>query len=277
MHPISISDEQWARIAPVIPDTRGGRPRKRDARLILDGILYTLANGKVADVPSHLPPWQTIYWHKRQWLKAGVLARIDREIDHPLLKKLLKKTDLRSTRMRSRSRIHHPHEDFYPTPACAILPFLAEEKFDGLVWEPACGQGHMSKLLIAAGYDVLSTDLIDRGYGIGNHDFHSSPFTATHVVTNPPYKEAQKFVETALAKTSMKVAVFVQTSFLTGVKRGKWLRTAPLARVYRFSRRITLWVDGKEPDKKNGSGCIDYIWCVFVPGHTGPYNGYLLD
>lgn len=45
------------------------------------------------------------------------------------------------------------------------------EKFSNKVWECACGEGHLSKVLKNRGYEVLSTDLIDRGYGIGNIDF----------------------------------------------------------------------------------------------------------
>jgi hypothetical protein len=64
------------------------------------------------------------------------------------------------------------------------------------IWEPACGDGAISKELEIHGHQVYSTDLIDRGYGEGGCDF-LSPVTLTrvmleqpclhHVVTNPPY------------------------------------------------------------------------------------------
>jgi len=41
------------------------------------------------------------------------------------------------------------------------------ESFEGQIWEPACGDGAISRVLEAAGYQVISTDLIDRGYGQG--------------------------------------------------------------------------------------------------------------
>lgn len=34
-----------------------------------------------------------------------------------------------------------------------------------MVWECACGEGHISKVLESHGYDVVSTDLVYRGYG----------------------------------------------------------------------------------------------------------------
>jgi hypothetical protein len=72
---------------------------------------------------------------------------------------------------------------------------LAVEKFNGGIWEPACGDGSISKELEAAGYAVHSTDLIDRGYGTGGVDFLLDYRTsADNIVTNPPFKFAEEFV-----------------------------------------------------------------------------------
>jgi hypothetical protein len=42
---------------------------------------------------------------------------------------------------------------------------MRSERFNGDIWEPACGDGAMSRELAAAGHTVISTDLVDRGYG----------------------------------------------------------------------------------------------------------------
>jgi len=55
--------------------------------------------------------------------------------------------------------------EFYPTPPEATRALLSVETFEGSIWEPACGDGAISKVLTEAGYQVVSTDLIDRGYG----------------------------------------------------------------------------------------------------------------
>ena len=55
--------------------------------------------------------------------------------------------------------------DFYATPLDAIKDLIKYEKFDGKIWECSCGNGAISKPLIDNGYDVYSSDLIDRGYG----------------------------------------------------------------------------------------------------------------
>ena len=101
--------------------------------------------------------------------------------------------------------------DFYPTPPEAVRALLSVEQFDGTIWEPACGDGAISRALEAHGHAVVSTDLIDRGYGEGGSDFLSPSTTARimlehpslrHIVTNPPYSYrrgiADKFVGQAL-------------------------------------------------------------------------------
>lgn len=78
--------------------------------------------------------------------------------------------------------------EFYPTPPEAVRALLSVESFSGSIWEPACGDGAISKVLEAAGYQVISTDLIDRGYGAGGQDFLKSDRPlAKNIITNPPY------------------------------------------------------------------------------------------
>jgi hypothetical protein len=61
--------------------------------------------------------------------------------------------------------------EFYPTPPEAVRALLSVEKFDGPVWEPACGNGAISRELAAAGHEVVSTDLQDYGFGRSGIDF----------------------------------------------------------------------------------------------------------
>jgi hypothetical protein len=84
----------------------------------------------------------------------------------------------------------HPNRaayEFYPTPPEATHALLSVERFDGTIWEPACGTGWISKELILAGYEVVSTDLVDYGYGEPGRDFLAEREPrAKHIVTNPP-------------------------------------------------------------------------------------------
>ena len=62
--------------------------------------------------------------------------------------------------------------DFYPTPDYATEALLEREKFTD-VWEPACGDGAISKVLIKNRIKTISTDLVDYGYGDVSGEFQS--------------------------------------------------------------------------------------------------------
>lgn len=63
--------------------------------------------------------------------------------------------------------------DYYATNPKALELFVPKFNLHHKIWEPSCGQGHLSFWLVQHGYDVLSTDLVDRGYGHGGIDFFS--------------------------------------------------------------------------------------------------------
>lgn len=60
--------------------------------------------------------------------------------------------------------------DFYATEPRAAALLLDVETFSPMIWECACGEGHLAREFEKAGHHVYSTDLIDRGYG-GVQDF----------------------------------------------------------------------------------------------------------
>ena len=99
---------------------------------------------------------------------------------------------------------------------------LKYETFNKNVWECCCGQGHLSKVLEDYGYDVKSTDLIDRGYGIGDTDFlKTNEKFDGDIITNPPYRLAKEFVIKALDTITdgHKVCFLLRIQFLEGVNR----------------------------------------------------------
>lgn len=57
--------------------------------------------------------------------------------------------------------------DYYATEPKALELLLEQEVFNNNIWECACGEGHLGKVLEEHGYKVRATDLIDRGYGGG--------------------------------------------------------------------------------------------------------------
>lgn len=173
--------------------------------------------------------------------------------------------------------VNRETHDFYPTWPAATAALLSVERFEGGVWEPACGDGAMSRVLESAGYPVISTDLIDRGYGEGGRDFlmEWQP-RAPNIVTNPPFRWAIEFIERALTLTTGKVALFLRLAFLEGVERGRYLPGTPLARVWVMSRRVPI-ARGKMVDPGDGHGVIAFAWFVWEHGHEGPATLGFLD
>lgn len=84
----------------------------------------------------------------------------------------------------ARNYAQHEREahDYYATEPKAVRLLMEVETFSRMVWECACGEGHIAKELEKAGYHVYATDLIDRGYGY-QQDFLKSvappPFPAS--------------------------------------------------------------------------------------------------
>jgi hypothetical protein len=162
-----------------------------------------------------------------------------------------------------------PEHDFYRTPVAAVEALLGYETFSGIVWEPACGDGAISSALEKAGINVISSDLIDYGFGVSDVDFLKTTQMVDSIITNPPYKHAQEFVEQALACTTNKVAMLMKLSFLEGKKRKAFFKNTPLRTVYVFSNRIKLNRNGDDTAYKNG-GMIAFAWFVWDHSYVGP-------
>ncbi len=164
-------------------------------------------------------------------------------------------------------------KDYYPSPPEAFEALLQVEKFEGTVWECACGNGVVSEVFKSHGFEVISTDLVDRGYGIGNHDFLTSPLTADNIVTNPPFTLAEKFVEIALTKAKHKVVMLCKLAFLEGAKRKIMFESTPFKACYVFSKRLSMTRNG---EKMKNSGMIPFALYVWEKEYTGkPTIGWI--
>lgn len=161
--------------------------------------------------------------------------------------------------------------DFYATNPISTKALLEVENFIGNIYEPACGEGHISKILEEYGYKVYSSDLIDRGYGQSNTDFLSENNAkwsgVDNVVTNPPFNLFQEFVERALKVATRKVVMFGKLQALEGIKRATFLQKTPLRSVYVFKKRQQMLPNGKEFD--GASNTMAFAWFVWEKGYTG--------
>ena len=167
----------------------------------------------------------------------------------------------------SRNNGEREVDDFYPTPPHAVEELLKREEFSGSVWECACGEGDISKVFVEHGFDVISTDLINRGYGT-QEDFLTSDRIADNIVTNPPYKLALNFVLKAKKNGNNKIAMFLKTVWLESEARYEMFQDKefPLKTVYQFSKRVTLYKGGI---KMKNSGMIAYAWYVWDRNYVG--------
>ena len=114
--------------------------------------------------------------------------------------------------------------DYYATDPKAVELLLELEQFSPVIWEPACGEGHISKVLQAHGHEVISTDLVYRGFGDPEPlDFLTETLEGFEgdIITNPPYSMGLEFVQKALesVRPGGKVAMFLKVQFLEGQKR----------------------------------------------------------
>lgn len=161
--------------------------------------------------------------------------------------------------------------DYYATDPKAVYLLLDLETFSHNIYEPACGEGHISEVLKNSGHHVYSTDLIYRGYGHGGVDFLNDSVSAGNwegdIITNPPYKYAKEFVEKSLSiiKKGNKVAMFLKLQFLEGKNRKKFFKENPPKVVYVSSSRLECGINGKF----SGTSAVAYAWFVWEKGFKG--------
>ena len=80
MRRYELSDQQWARIAPLFPNpTHHGKPGRpaHDQRPIVTGILWILHTGAPwRDLPERFGPWKTVFHRLNSWRADGTWVRV---------------------------------------------------------------------------------------------------------------------------------------------------------------------------------------------------------
>jgi len=173
--------------------------------------------------------------------------------------------------------------DFYPTPPEYVDCLLSAIVLHKHVWEPACGEGHISKRLLQFGHTAFSTDLHHRGYGTGGIDFlnlteipHASSGLIRAIVTNPPYNKedgqtldnAERFIRKALElmePVKGQVAMFLRNEYDCAVKKISLFGVPPFHKKIVVTKR-PRWIEGS-----TGSPRHNYAWYVWDWRHVkGP-------
>lgn len=188
-------------------------------------------------------------------------------------------------------------DNLYETGGEAVSTLLALESFGPLVWEPACGRAAISRRLEDAGYEVLLSDLRDRGATTRHGECQEvGDFLETRrakdgirgpwrgalagepdIVTNPPYGGVlNAFVAHALREhRPRKMALLLNLNFLCGfddADRNFAMDECRPARIHVFTRRLPMmhrdgW-DGPQASSSMNTG-----WFVWEADDDGRYAG----
>ena len=122
-----------------------------------------------------------------------------------------------------RTNTGNPHKshkmDQCQTPHYALDPLLPYLPKHWLIWESACGNGHIVTKLESEGYRVIGTDILS-----GADFFRSQPDSWDCQVTNPPYSERAKYdwIEHSY-RLGKPFALLMPLETMAAAKAQKWL------------------------------------------------------
>lgn len=169
--------------------------------------------------------------------------------------------------------VERREKDFYPTPANvtqALVHFLHDNDLiepESTIWEPACGDGAMSRVLEEYGYNVISTDIReDSGFGIGGCDYLQSlnePVSA--IITNPPFALASEFIIKAVGEAPL-VAMLLKSQYWHAEKRTKLFTALPPAWVLPLNWRPDFKAAENAANGKKGAPLMEVLWTVWIRG-----------
>lgn len=185
--------------------------------------------------------------------------------------------------------IRDPH-DWYVEPVKSTEQLLTVENFPGWTHDPCCGQGNIVETMLATGYTVTGSDLIQRvaaPWHLGQADFLDGDdglFGADNCVFNPPYYRAigaEQACMRALEKAPGKVAAFLEARFLFGANRARrFWREHPPNRLWLLTDRPScppgVWLAA---GNKAEGGEQSFFWAVWdakrLPAGCLPSMGWL--
>ena len=181
----------------------------------------------------------------------------------------------------ARTALKDRKDDLYETPPEAVHALYEAESIRGWlpkveIWEPACGPGSIVQALRDLDRTVIATDLVDYGLedsrsGVDFLMETKTPFVDPDfgaIITNPPFKLAEQFVEKAL-ELCPHVIMLLRLAFLESERRTNILEHSGLARVHVFRKRLPMMHRDGWEGNKTGSG-MAFAWFVWDRTYYGP-------
>lgn len=159
--------------------------------------------------------------------------------------------------------------DDFPTPPWAtraLLEHIIERDGDlstMTAFEPACGRGHMAQSMGEYFAKVAASDVHDYGYGEVSDFLRIVCPTDAYdwVITNPPFRLAEEFIQRAMPIARRGVAVLVRTVFIESVGRfNRIFSVNPPTKFAQFTERVPM-VKGRL-DRK-ASTATGYAWVIW--------------
>ena len=130
--------------------------------------------------------------------------------------------------------------DLYQTPDVATEALLRVEQIPHTVWEPAAGRGAIARILRDRGHAVICSDIENYDFPLHfQRDFLTEigmPAGVEAIVTNPPFRDIEKFVAHAL-RLSPLVIMLARLAFYESNRRTPILEGCGLTRIHCFHKR----------------------------------------
>lgn len=158
--------------------------------------------------------------------------------------------------------------DAYWTPEWCTEVLLDRVSIPPRVWEPACGQGHICRVLGRRNITYSATDLIDHGFGRVGVDFlavnnigdATIPACAS-IITNPPYKLAEAFIRKALDLTGPyegRVAMLLRNEYDSAAGRRDLFEHPAFYKKIVLTKRPRWSAENKASPRHNFAW---FLWC----------------
>jgi transposase len=81
MHRHALTDEQWARLQPLLPQRAQGRKASRGDRLFVEAVVFRAKTGLPwRDLPERFGKWKSVYNRFANWAAKDVWAQVFREL-----------------------------------------------------------------------------------------------------------------------------------------------------------------------------------------------------